>query len=196
MSRSWYVVVAKQNHDALVLRGLREQGYETYSPKTFTRESVKGKMRTVSRRRLSPYVLVQFDVSKGESSPIKNTRGVEAIVPKGRDPEPLRHGADVVAWLRQIEDEEFSESDKGEKKGRDDIEVGQRVKIVSGERKNAIGIEGLIAHIQRGKVDIFVGNMLIRDVPDVDLETLEPLKHRAINAPKKDKKPKKDRRGR
>lgn len=170
----WFVVIAKQNQDALVVRGLREQGYEAYSPKTYQRERVDNQMKSVGRRRLSPYVFVAFDVARGEATPVKNTRGVERIVPEGRDPEPLRHGAAIIAWLRQIEEEEFSETDKSPKKGRTDLKIGERVKIVSGDNKTIIGLEGELTHLKRGKAAVFVGTIMLRDIPDVDLVSLEP----------------------
>lgn len=183
MSVKWYIVIAKQNHDAMVIRNLREQDYEPYSPKHFR----KGEK---PRRRMSPYIFVPFDAEIGEAGPVKNTRGVERIItdPATSKPVPLRHGDKVVAQLRIIEEEEFSEgTDPMKKQCREDLEIGSRVKVVSGNNKSAIGIEGTLAWLRRGKAAVFAG-IAMWEVDDVDLETLEPKKEPKADKAKKGKR--------
>ncbi len=168
----WYVVIAKQNQDHLAARGLREQGFaDVYLPKTYRKiGTVEGKRPVVSLL-LSPYLFILADASRGEHGPVRNTRGVQDLLctPAG-EPEALRNGGfDLIAKLRQAEDDELCGASQTGSSTRDDLKRGMWVRI---EKRHLtdMPIIGQIILLKRRKVEILVGAVVVvTDEADVSV---------------------------
>lgn len=171
--QNWHVTIVKQNQDSLAARGLREQGYDVFLPKTYRRENVGRAGKPVASLRLSPYLFVAFDFARGEGGTVKNTRGVSELLcaPDGK-PRAISHGPEIIAWFRNMEDEEFAESGRVYAKGRTDLSPGMTVRI---DAKGPFqGLLMVVAQIGNGKAKLFdPGNGLRLEIPDTDLTEIK-----------------------
>lgn len=170
----WYVIIAKQNQEYLVARGLREQDYaDVYLAKRYEKHPASKWPKPSLLIR--PYVFVLLDVAKKEHGPLKNIRGVERLLADNPEfPEPLRNGGfKFISRLRQAEDEELCAASISPT-DRDDLNRGMWVRIdkpglltrdCDGE---AVPLEGMIVLIERKKVTVLVGQTEFK-VDAVDL---------------------------
>lgn len=176
----WFIVMAKQNQEGLVVSGLHDKSYEFYEPLTF--ERVPGVKFPKGTPLLRPYIFALLDVSKGEHAPIKNIRGVERLLADNPDkPEPLRDGGHrYIARLRHAEISEFHGASNSPI-GRDDLKRGMHVRVdkqllTLDDERNAVAITGVIEFIDKKKVEIRVDGILGRTikVDAVDVSEIEP----------------------
>ncbi len=114
----------------------------------------------VSRHKLFPgYVLVKMIKTTETWYIVRNTRGVTGFVGPGSEPIPLT-------------DEEFEHMINTQSTIRIDLQVGQNVRIMTGNVKNAIGtIEEINAEEHKVKVSIEILNrktMMEYDISEVE----------------------------
>jgi len=174
MSRNWYVIHTYSGYENKVKANLEKRvesmGMED---KIFTvlvpmEEQVKIKdgKRKITKKKIFPgYVIVEMIVTDDSWYVVRNTPGVTGFVGSGTKPIPLME-SEVKAILKQMGIEEA--------KPKIDLEVNQKVKVISGPFENFVGrIESI--YPEKEKVRVMV-SMFGRETPvELDFAQVEKM---------------------
>lgn len=156
--RRWHVAMTKAFYGAedFAAKGLREQKFEVYNPKTYTRALNGKRLEPVCTLRFSGYVFIRFDADAKEHGPINNTRGIDELLVSVKDV-PLPLDDEIIESLRQIEDEEFAEArSKKKAEPRGDLRPGDAVMIDDPDHP-ARGQQGQLLAIDKRKASVLIG---------------------------------------
>lgn len=168
MTTRWYVLRTKPQQELLATHHLREQGFDVYVAKRYQREFVGHRMHPTPSLRFQGYIFVAFDKDLQEHGPITNTRGVaELLCDREGNPKPLEH--EIIAQLRQCEDEELEGATRRVRRGRSDLRLGDLVQIDQGP---CAGQTGPLLAILRGIASVLVGSIRVTIV-DCDISAVD-----------------------
>jgi transcriptional antiterminator NusG len=166
----WYVIHTYSGHEERVKKNLEQRLKLIESGEDITQivvpaeEEVEvrgGQKRTVARKILPGYVLIQMKMSDENLTMVLNTPGVTGFVGSGTKPVPLREDE-----INQIFKQMSSESPKI-KVG---FKQGQSVRVTDGPFTDFVGVVDEIA-VDKGKVKVLL-SLFGRETP-VELDFLQ-----------------------
>ncbi len=167
---NWYVIHTYSGHEDRVKKNLEQRiklidsGEEIKEVVVPTEEEVEvraGQKRTVSRKILPGYVLVQMTMSDQSLNMVLNTPGVTGFVGSGNNPVPLKE-AEVNQILKQM--------DTDTPKVKVGFKQGQSVRVTDGPFTDFVGIVDEIS-TEKGKVKVLL-SLFGRETP-VELDFLQ-----------------------
>ncbi len=166
----WFVIHTYSGHEERVKKNLEQRiklidsGGEISQVVVPTEEEVEvrsGQRRTVAKKILPGYVLVQMKMSDQSLNLVLNTPGVTGFVGSGNKPVPLRE-EEVSQILKQMEAET--------PKVKVGFKQGQSVRVTDGPFTDFVGIVDEIS-ADKGKVKVLL-SLFGRDTP-VELDFLQ-----------------------
>ncbi len=169
-SKSWYVIHTYSGYEERVKKNLEQRIQSMDSEGEIaqvvipTEEEIEvrgGQKRTVSRKILPGYVLVQMTMSEQSWRIVRNTPGVTGFVGSGDKPVPLSE-AEAGQILKQMEAEA--------PKIKVGFREGQSVRVTDGPFVDFIGIVDNI-NTEKGKVRVML-SLFGRETP-VELDFLQ-----------------------
>jgi len=169
-SKPWFVVHTYSGHEERVKKNLEQRikvmdaGDEISEVVIPTEEEIEvknGQRRTVSKKILPGYVLIQMKMSDQSWLIVRNTPGVTGFVGSGNKPAPLGEG-EVSQILKQMEAEA--------PRLKIGFRVGQSVRVIDGPFIDFIGVVDNI-NTEKGKVRVML-SLFERDTP-VELDFLQ-----------------------
>jgi transcriptional antiterminator NusG len=168
--KNWFVIHTYSGHEERVKKNLEqrikliESGEEISQVVVPTEEEVEvraGQKRTVAKKILPGYVLVEMKMSDQSLNTVLNTPGVTGFVGSGNKPVPLKE-EEVSQILKQM-DAETPKVKVGFKQG-------QSVRVTDGPFTDFVGIVDEIS-ADKGKVKVLL-SLFGRDTP-VELDFLQ-----------------------
>jgi transcriptional antiterminator NusG len=168
--KNWYVIHTYSGHEERVKRNLEQRiklidsGSEIEQIVVPTEEEVEvrgGQRRTVARKILPGYVLVQMQMSDQSLNIVLNTTGVTGFVGSGNKPVPLKPD-EVNQILKQMESET--------PRIKVGFKQGQSVRVTDGPFAEFVGIVDEIS-ADKGKVKVLL-SLFGRETP-VELDFLQ-----------------------
>lgn len=161
---NWYVAQLKSNGFTKAQENLRRQNFETFMP---VRELVvrhARQLRQVCRPVFPGYIFVRFDTDRSDWRKINSTFGVARLVAFDT-PTPSSVPDQLMAGLMARCDE------RAVLQPMDDLELGERVKLVSGAFAQFIGeVETLVSENCVRLLFDFMGQATRVDVSKTELE--------------------------
>lgn len=143
---SWYCVYTQPRKESLAAENLEIQSYQCFLP-TITKTVRHARKSTRIKAALFPrYLFVHVDIGVRAWRPIRSTIGVTELVLQNERPKPVPNGV-VERLLAAVNDD-------GHVDFRDDIEVGQDVRLLSGPFFNLVGT--LQRMDDRGRVEVLL----------------------------------------
>jgi len=165
---AWYAIYTHVNFEERVASSLEAQGFEVYLPLLRCWDRRKGQL--VFKPAFPRYLFVHCHLTHEEWRAIKKTRGVLRFV--GMDkPEPIPH--EEIQSVRIV-----LEGANGEVEGHPFLKVGDKVKVVAGPLKGAVGY--LVEVCKRHKLLVgieILGRAVIAEVDASCVRPLEPWEH-------------------
>ena len=168
--KQWYVIHTYSGHEERVKKNLEQRvkfmdtGTEIAQVVIPTEEEIEvkgGRRRTVTRKILPGYVLVQMRMDESSWSIVRNTPGVTGFVGSGNTPTPLRE-KEVSEILKQMSAEA--------PKVKVGFRKGQSVRVTDGPFIDFVGVVDEI-NMQKGKVKVLL-SLFGQDTP-VELDFLQ-----------------------
>jgi len=168
--KQWFVIHTYSGYEERVKKNLEQRikfmdaGNEVYQIVVPTEDEVEvkgGRRRTVTKKILPGYVLVQMQMSDQSWSLVRNTPGITGFVGSGSKPTPLQE-EEVSEILRQME-AEVPRVKIGFRKG-------QSVRVVDGPFIDFVGVVDLI-NMEKGKLKVLL-SLFGQETP-VELDFLQ-----------------------
>lgn len=169
--RAWYVIHTYSGHENKVKANLdrkiesQDLGdviFDVVVPMRLESEFKDGKRKTVQRKIFPGYVLVDMIVNTNSWFVVRNTQGVTGFVGSEKEPIPLTE-EEAERILSASNDDKPVEAPI-------DIQVNDRVRIISGLFENRVGIVKEI-DIARRRIKVLVENAPV----DLDVSQLEKM---------------------
>jgi transcriptional antiterminator NusG len=169
-NNSWFVIHTYSGHEDRVKKNLEQRiklidsGEEISQIVVPTEEEVEvraGQKRTVAKKILPGYVLVQMKMTDQSLNTVLNTPGVTGFVGSGNKPVPLKED-EVNQILKQM--------DTDTPKVKVGFKQGQSVRVTDGPFTDFVGIVDEIS-ADKGKVKVLL-SLFGRDTP-VELDFLQ-----------------------
>lgn len=167
---TWFVVHTYSGHEERVRKNLLQRkeymdlGGEITDVVIPTEDEIEvkdGQRRTVAKKILPGYVLIQMNMSDRSWSIVRNTPGVTGFVGSGNKPSPLREN-EVKQILKQMEAET--------PRMKIGFREGQSVRVIDGPFIDFIGVVDSI-NTEKGKVRVML-SLFGRETP-VELDFLQ-----------------------
>lgn len=172
MSKKWFVATTKPYGEEIAAGGLTEQGFEIYLPLKFTKWTDGKLVFAKPSLRFEGYIMIAADMSDGHARPIKNTRGIDSLLPAGDEQAPRPLPDYWVPEMRAYELMEFFRAKSRKKQEpRKDLRPGDPVVIDKpgdlwhGNRGELMKVEDYVASVLCG--------MVIVKVPAIDLRKID-----------------------
>jgi len=168
--KQWFVIHTYSGYEERVKKNLEQRiramdsGDEVFEVTIPTEEEIEvknGQRRTVTKKILPGYVLVQMNMSDQSWNVVRNTPGVTGFVGTGNKPVPLRE-EEVSQILRQMEAEA--------PKVKVGFRKGQSIRVTDGPFIDFVGVVDDIS-LEKGKVKVLL-SLFGRDTP-VELDFLQ-----------------------
>ena len=168
--KKWYVIHTYSGHEERVRKNLEQRvkfadsGSEIVKVVIPTEEEIEvraGRRRTVTRKILPGYVLVQMSMNENTWSIVRNTPGVTGFVGSGNTPTPL--GEKEVAEILKQMSAEAPRVKVGFRKG-------QSVRVTDGPFIDFVGVVDEI-NMEKGKVKVLL-SLFGQETP-VELDFLQ-----------------------
>jgi transcriptional antiterminator NusG len=168
--KKWYVVHTYSGHEDRVKKNLEQrikfmdsesEVFQVVIPTEDEIEVRSGRRRTVTRKILPGYVLVEMKMNERSWSVVRNTPGVTGFVGSGNTPTPLQEG-EVGEILKQMS-AEVPKVKVGFRKG-------QSVRVTDGPFIDFVGVVDEI-NMGKGKVKVFL-SLFGKETP-VELDFLQ-----------------------
>ena len=168
--KKWYVIHTYSGHEERVRKNLEQRvkfadsGSEIVKVVIPTEDEIEvraGRRRTVTRKILPGYVLVQMSMNENTWSVVRNTPGVTGFVGSGNSPTPLGE-KEVGEILKQMSAEA--------PKVKVGFRKGQSVRVVDGP---FIDFVGVVDEINTGKGKVKVLLSLFGQETPVELDFLQ-----------------------
>jgi transcriptional antiterminator NusG len=168
--KQWYVIHTYSGHEERVKKNLEQRikfmdtGTEIAQVVIPTEDEIEvrgGRRRTVTKKILPGYVLVQMRMDEGSWSIVRNTPGVTGFVGSGNTPTPLRE-KEVSEILKQMSAEA--------PKVKVGFRKGQSVRVTDGPFIDFVGVVDEI-NMEKGKVKVLL-SLFGQDTP-VELDFLQ-----------------------
>lgn len=159
----WYAIFTHVNFEERVVNSLETQGFEVYLPRL---KSWDRRRKTLILKPAFPrYIFVRCQLTKDKWLRIKKTRGVIQFV--GMDkPQPIPHHE--IQSVRIV-----IEGANSDVEGQPFLKVGDKVKVVSGPFKDAVGY--LIEVRKRYKLLVGIEILGRAVVTEIDASCVRPL---------------------
>jgi transcription elongation factor/antiterminator RfaH len=154
---SWYVVRSQPHRESLAAQQLNNQGFRTFLPRYFKSRRHARKFETVLAPLFPRYLFVVLDTGRDRWRSVNGTYGVERILTRGGQPEPVLRG--LVEHLVAVTQQDGSVC------FRPALREGQTVRVTAGPFATLVGkLEHLDDHgrvrvlleIMGGKVPVLV----------------------------------------
>lgn len=131
ISFRWYVVATHPNREKLAEQQLKNQAFITFFPKRMKtiRHARKTQERVVSF--FPGYLFVSLDLKTNRWRSVNGTIGTKSLIMSGDQPIAVPEG--IVEQLQEMTDE------KGFLKLRDELNPGDRIRILNGPMADMIG---------------------------------------------------------
>jgi len=168
--KKWYVIHTYSGHEERVKKNLEQRikfmdsGNEVFQVVIPTEDEIEvrgGRRRTVTRKILPGYVLVQMNMDEHSWSVVRNTPGVTGFVGSGNTPMPLQE--DEVGEILKQMSAEVPKVKVGFRKG-------QSVRVTDGPFIDFVGVVDEI-NMEKGKVKVFL-SLFGKETP-VELDFLQ-----------------------
>ena len=168
--KQWFVIHTYSGYEERVKKNLEQRikfvdsGNEVYQIVVPTEDEVEvkgGRRRTVTKKILPGYVLVQMQMSDQSWSLVRNTPGTTGFVGSGGKPTPLQE-EEVNEILKQME-AEVPRVKIGFRKG-------QSVRVIDGPFIDFVGVVDLI-NMEKGKLKVLL-SLFGQETP-VELDFLQ-----------------------
>ena len=168
--KKWYVIHTYSGHEERVKKNLEQRIkfmdsenviFDVVIPTEDEIEVRGGRRRTVTRKILPGYVLVQMNMNEHSWSVVRNTPGVTGFVGSGNTPTPLGEG-EVGEILKQMM-AEVPKVKVGFRKG-------QSVRVTDGPFVDFVGVVDEI-NMAKGKVKVYL-SLFGKETP-VELDFLQ-----------------------
>ena len=168
--KQWYVIHTYSGHEERVQKNLEQRikfmdaGNEIAKveiPREQEIEVRSGKRRTVTKKILPGYVLVQMKMNENTWNVVRNTPGVTGFVGSGNSPTPLRE-KEVGEILKQMTAEA--------PKVKVGFRKGQSVRVTDGPFIDFVGVVDEI-NLEKGKVKVLL-SLFGQETP-VELDFLQ-----------------------
>ena len=168
--KRWYVIHTYSGHEDRVKKNLEQRtkfmdsGEEVYQVFITTEDEIEvrsGRRRTVTRKTLPGYVLVQMKMTDQSWSLVRNTPGVTGFVGSTGKPTPLEENG-VNEILKQME-AEAPRVKVGFRKG-------QSVRVIDGPFIDFVGVVDEI-NVEKGKIKVLL-SLFGQETP-VELDFLQ-----------------------
>jgi len=168
--KDWFVVHTYSGYEDRVKKNLEQRikfmdsGNEVFQVVIPTEEEVEvrsGRRRTVTKKILPGYVLVQMEMSDKSWDVVRHTPGVTGFVGSGGKPTPLQEG-EVNEILRQME-AEAPRVKVGFRKG-------QSIRVIDGPFIDFVGVVDEI-NMEKGKIKVLL-SLFGQETP-VELDFLQ-----------------------
>ena len=168
--KSWYVIHTSSGHEDRVKKNLEQRikfmdsGDEVYQIVIPTEDEIEvrsGRRRTVTRKTLPGYVLIQMKMSDQSWSLVRNTPGVTGFVGSGGKPTPLEEDG-VSEILKQMETEA--------PRVKIGFRKGQSIRVIDGPFIDFVGMVDEI-NMEKGKVKVLL-SLFGQETP-VELDFLQ-----------------------
>ncbi len=169
-NKKWYVIHTYSGHEERVKKNLEQRvkfmdaGTEIVQVVIPTEEEIEvkgGRRRTVTRKILPGYVLVQMNMDENTWSVVRNTPGVTGFVGSGNVPTPLQE-KEVGEILKQMSAEA--------PKVKVGFRKGQSVRVTDGPFIDFVGVVDEI-NTEKGKVKVLL-SLFGQETP-VELDFLQ-----------------------
>ena len=168
--KHWYVIHTYSGHEDRVKKNLEQrikfmdsegEVFQIVIPTDDEIEVRSGRRRTITKKILPGYVLVQMSMTDQSWSVVRNTPGVTGFVGSGGKPTPLQ-GEEVSEILRHMEAEA--------PKVKIGFRKGQSVRVIDGPFIDFVGVVDEI-NMGKGKVKVFL-SLFGQETP-VELDFLQ-----------------------
>ena len=168
--KKWYVIHTYSGHEERVRKNLEQRvkfadsGSEIVKVVIPTEDEIEvraGRRRTVTRKILPGYVLVQMSMNENTWSVVRNTPGVTGFVGSGNSPTPL--GEKEVGEILKQMSAEAPRVKVGFRKG-------QSVRVTDGPFNDFVGVVDEI-NMEKGKVKVLL-SLFGQETP-VELDFLQ-----------------------
>ena len=168
--KHWYVIHTYSGHEDRVKKNLEQRlkfmdsGTDVYQVVIPTEDEIEvrsGRRRTVTRKTLPGYVLIQMNMTDQSWSLVRNTPGVTGFVGSGGKPTPLEENG-VNEILKQMEAEA--------PKVKIGFRKGQSVRVIDGPFIDFVGVVDEL-NMQKGKVKVLL-SLFGQETP-VELDFLQ-----------------------
>jgi len=168
--KQWYVIHTYSGHEERVKKNLEQRikfmdsGNEITQVVIPTEDEIEvksGRRRTVTRKILPGYVLVQMKMDENSWSVVRNTPGVTGFVGSGNTPTPLRE-KEVSEILKQMSAEA--------PKVKVGFRKGQSVRVTDGPFIDFVGVVDEI-NMEKGKAKVLL-SLFGQETP-VELDFLQ-----------------------
>jgi transcriptional antiterminator NusG len=168
--KKWYVIHTYSGHEERVKKNLEQRvrfmdsGSEIMQVVIPTEDEIEvrgGRRRTVTRKILPGYVLVQMKMNESSWGVVRNTPGVTGFVGSGNTPTPLQE-KEVGEILKQMSAEA--------PKVKVGFRKGQSVRVIDGPFIDFVGVVDEI-NMEKGKVKVLL-SLFGQETP-VELDFLQ-----------------------
>ena len=168
--KKWYVIHTYSGHEARVKKNLEQRirfmdsGSEIFEVVIPTEDEIEvrgGKRRTVTRKILPGYVLVEMQMTENSWGVVRNTPGVTGFVGSGSKPTPLEE-TEVSDIIKHMEEEA--------PRVKIGFRRGQSVRVIDGPFIDFVGIVDEI-NMQKGKIKVLL-SLFGQETP-VELDFLQ-----------------------
>jgi transcriptional antiterminator NusG len=168
--KKWYVIHTYSGHEERVKKNLEQRvkfmdsGSEITDVVIPTEDEIEvrgGRRRTVTRKILPGYVLVQMKMNESSWSVVRNTPGVTGFVGSGNTPTPLEE-KEVGEILKQMSAEA--------PKVKVGFRKGQSIRVIDGPFIDFVGVVDEI-NMEKGKVKVLL-SLFGQETP-VELDFLQ-----------------------
>jgi transcriptional antiterminator NusG len=169
-NKKWYVIHTYSGHEERVKKNLEQRvkfmdsGDEITDVVIPTEDEIEvrgGRRRTVTRKILPGYVLVQMEMNESSWSVVRNTPGVTGFVGSGNTPTPLQE-TEVGEILKQMSAEA--------PKVKVGFRKGQSIRVIDGPFIDFVGVVDEI-NMEKGKVKVLL-SLFGQETP-VELDFLQ-----------------------
>jgi len=172
--KEWFVVHTYSGYEERVKKNLEQRvksmdtGDEIFQVVVPTEEEIEvkdGQRRTVTKKILPGYVLVQMKMSDQSWNVVRNTPGVTGFVSSGTKPVPLRE-EEVSQILKQMEAKA--------PKVKVGLRQGQSIRVIDGPFIDFVGIVDEVS-VGKGKVRVLLSLFGRETSVELDLLQVEKL---------------------
>ena len=162
LTERWYVVHTQPHRETQAQRQLANQGYRAFLPRFLKGRRHARKFETVLAPLFPRYMFVALDLTRDRWRSVNGTLGVERLLMRGSEPEPVPHG--LVEQLA-----EAAGADGVVSCGRK-LKEGQSIRVTAGPFADLVGqLQSLddsgrvrvLLEIMGGKVPVLLSETLV-----------------------------------
>lgn len=164
-SERWVCVQTQARKEVFAAQNLQLQGYRSFLPAITKSVRHARRVKTIKAAFFPRYLFVSLDLDVQRWRPIRSTFGVSSLIMEKDRPKPVPSG--VVEALIE------ATNDIGSLDFRNDVKVGQTVRLLSGPFANLVGrLERLD---DRGRVAVLLEILGGERLVVTDKTTLQPI---------------------